>query len=209
MLVTGEARRAELRVLHQGVERAYDLTVQPLRNAAGQVDGVTCAAIDITDTKQSEEELRARNERLRLLSTIASQLVLRGQAMQTAEADEVLANVFVNLARVVRAEIHLHYRVTDPGRLRLISSSGISDETRTAASNLVFGEGLCGSVADSRARLLVEDLAVRTIGGGAFAPRARRPGLRRLSADRHRTRPRDGVVRDHASGRASSPTRSR
>jgi PAS domain S-box-containing protein len=158
VLATGEARRAELRVLHQGVERAYDLTVQPLRNASGQVDGVTCAAIDITDTKQSEEELRARNERLRLLSTIASQLVLRGQAMQTAEADEVLANVFVNLARVVKAEIHLHYRAIDPTQLRLISSSGISDDTRAAATNLLFGEGLCGTVANKRSRLLVEDL---------------------------------------------------
>ena len=117
-------------MLHEGVERVYDLNVQPLHDRNGRVDGVTCAAIDITDTKRSEEALRTRNERLRLLSTTASQLVLRSTALQL-DTDNILSGVFDNVARTLRVEMHLHYRVVEPGGLRLISSSGLSDEIRT------------------------------------------------------------------------------
>jgi PAS domain S-box-containing protein len=158
VLQSGEPRRAEVRLHHEGVERAYDLIVQPLLDADGRVDGVTCAAIDITDAKRGEEALRTRNERLRLLSTTASQLVLRGTSLQRSDTDSVLSSVFVNVARTLRVEMHLHYRTSGPNALRLVSSSGLSEQTRTGASMLALGEGLCGTVAATRARLIVEDL---------------------------------------------------
>ena len=162
VLRTGESRRGEVRLLQNGVERAYDLTVQPLRRADGEVNGITCAAIDITEVRQSEAALRSRNDRLRLLSTVASQLVLRGTAMQTGRSDEVLSKVFAHLAEAVNAETHLHYRAEAPDRLRLISSSGLSEETRTKASSLRFGDSLCGSVAVTRTRWVLEDLQTST-----------------------------------------------
>jgi PAS domain S-box-containing protein len=163
VLQTGEARRAEVRVRHDGVEHVYDLTVQPLLDGTGRVDGVTCAAIEITDAKRSEEALRTRNERLRLLSTTASHLVLRGTALQTSDTDNILSAVFANVARTLRVEMHLHYRASEPGVLRLISSSGLSESTRLAAATIRLGDSLCGAVAASRTRLIVEDLQASTL----------------------------------------------
>jgi PAS domain S-box-containing protein len=158
VLQTGEGQRAEVRVLHEGVEHVYDLIVQPLRDRAGRVDGVTCAAIDITDAKRSEEALRTRNERLRLLSTTASQLVLRSTALPGSDTDTILSGVFANVARTLRVEMYLHYRTAEPGVLRLISCSGLPEETRAAASTLRFGDSLCGSVAAAGGRIIVEDV---------------------------------------------------
>ena len=158
VLLTGEPRRSEVRLLHQGVEHAYDLIVHPLHDGEGRVDGVTCAAIDITDAKRSEEALRTRNERLRLLSTTASQLVLRGTGLQSSDTDSILASVFANVARTLHVEMHLHYRTSEPNVLRLISSGGLSEQTRNAAATLAFGDSLCGTVASTRSRLIVEDL---------------------------------------------------
>ena len=158
VLQTGEPRRSEVRLLHQGVEHAYDLTVHPLHDGEGRVDGVTCAAIDITDAKRSEEALRTRNERLRLLSTTASQLVLRGTGLQRSDTDSILASVFANVARTLHVEMHLHYRTSEPNVLRLVSSGGLSEQTRNAAATLAFGDSLCGTVASTRSRLIVEDL---------------------------------------------------
>jgi len=62
----GVGVRQEVRVQFQGVERHYDLSVEPLRNAAGLISGVTCAAIDITTRKAAEEKLRTNEHRLRL-----------------------------------------------------------------------------------------------------------------------------------------------
>ncbi len=38
----------------QGKDWYYDLTVEPLRDVNNEVSGVTCAAVDITDRKQTE-----------------------------------------------------------------------------------------------------------------------------------------------------------
>jgi PAS domain S-box-containing protein len=158
VLKTGESRRAEVGFVHGGVEHTYDLIVQPHRSAAGEVDGVTCAAIDVTDARRGQEALRTRNERLRLLSMIASQLVLRGMSLHGSDTDEVLSSVFGNVARTLRTEVFFHYRAADPNVLRLVSSGGLSDQTGRTFSTLNFGESLCGTVAATTARLIIEDL---------------------------------------------------
>ncbi|MEW6584691.1 MAG: PAS domain S-box protein [Nitrospirota bacterium] len=47
----------------------YDLTVEPLRGIGGNIDGITCVAIDITERKKSEDLIRSYGEQLSLLTS--------------------------------------------------------------------------------------------------------------------------------------------
>ncbi len=47
-----------------GIAHVYDMTAEPLRDAEGQLTGLTIAAIDLTERKQMEQALRALNEKL-------------------------------------------------------------------------------------------------------------------------------------------------
>ena len=66
VLETGKRTREEVSVSLNGDLRYLDLTVEPYLGAAGEVLGITCAAIDVSDRKLLEEE-RALAERNRLL----------------------------------------------------------------------------------------------------------------------------------------------
>ncbi|MBC7367005.1 MAG: PAS domain S-box protein [Undibacterium sp.] len=55
---TGVGQRREVLVHIQGVDRHYDLLVEPQRDAAGLITGITGAAIDITERKRAEESRR-------------------------------------------------------------------------------------------------------------------------------------------------------
>ncbi|BAY08460.1 multi-sensor hybrid histidine kinase [Calothrix sp. NIES-2098] len=68
VLETGIGRREEVKLTQLGREYYYDLTVEPLQDANGVAIGVTCAAIDISELKHTELELRQSEERFRLLA---------------------------------------------------------------------------------------------------------------------------------------------
>ena len=55
----GRGELQEVRLTTGGETYFYDLTVEPLRDAAGAVVGVTCAASDVTYRKRMEESLHA------------------------------------------------------------------------------------------------------------------------------------------------------
>ncbi|MGJ5674840.1 MAG: response regulator [Nostochopsis sp.] len=58
VLSTGIGIREEVSInTAQGI-RYFDLTIEPLRNEAQEVVGVTCASIDISDRKLAEEKIR-------------------------------------------------------------------------------------------------------------------------------------------------------
>jgi PAS domain S-box-containing protein len=66
VLESGVGSRQEV-VLHpRGAVASYDLTVEPLRDAAGAVVGITCAAMDVTASKALQAERLRLLERLRL-----------------------------------------------------------------------------------------------------------------------------------------------
>jgi len=69
---TGKSLRKEVVIRSDGVDRFYDLLVDPLLDLKGKVAGVTCAAIDITERKDAEFELRRSKERLELALEVAS-----------------------------------------------------------------------------------------------------------------------------------------
>jgi len=67
VLATGTGTREEVKLTVDGQVYYYDLTVEPLQNDRGDVIGVTCAAIDITERQQAESALRQSEQRFRRL----------------------------------------------------------------------------------------------------------------------------------------------
>jgi len=61
VLDTGEGARAEVRIRCKGEDLFFDLTVDPLR-VGDRVEGVTCAAVEVTGRKQAEADLRRARE---------------------------------------------------------------------------------------------------------------------------------------------------
>lgn len=59
VLTTGVGTRAEVFLTVEGEVRYYDLTVEPLRDRAEEIIGITCAATDITDIRARKQELQA------------------------------------------------------------------------------------------------------------------------------------------------------
>ncbi len=64
VLETGKGSREELSAIVDGKTLYYDLTVEPLFDDNGEIAGIVCASIDITERKQAEEKLERLNTEL-------------------------------------------------------------------------------------------------------------------------------------------------
>jgi PAS domain S-box-containing protein len=65
VLETGIGVREDIKVTRDRTHY-YDLTVEPLRDEKNTIVGITCAAIDVSELKQSEINLRESEDRLRM-----------------------------------------------------------------------------------------------------------------------------------------------
>lgn len=74
VLDSGRGARAEFTFPLSDGEHTYDITIEPLRDASGELIGLTTAALDITQRKQAEEELRRTAEQLQALSRTLREL---------------------------------------------------------------------------------------------------------------------------------------
>jgi len=83
VLASGEAKRAEVPFEDAPGIRWHDLHIEPLRNEAGEVVGLTCASVDVTERKEGEAHLRLL---LRELTHRSKNLlaVIQAMARQTA-----------------------------------------------------------------------------------------------------------------------------
>ncbi len=57
VLMTGTGLRQEVSLTAKGQKHFYDLTVEPVRDAAGQITGIAGAAMEITERKRLQEEI--------------------------------------------------------------------------------------------------------------------------------------------------------
>lgn len=57
VLATGLGVRQEVNCTFEGEQNIYDLTVEPVRDASGEIVGITGAAMDITEHKRLEKEV--------------------------------------------------------------------------------------------------------------------------------------------------------
>ncbi len=82
-LASGQPKRAEVTIENGSGQCWFDLHIEPLRNEAGNVVGLTCAAINITERKEGEAHLRLLMRELthRSKNLLA---VIQAMARQTA-----------------------------------------------------------------------------------------------------------------------------
>jgi PAS domain S-box-containing protein len=64
VLEAGQGVRKQITITAHGETYYCDLTVEPLRDAAGDVVGVNCACMDVTDLRKIADELRLAKEKL-------------------------------------------------------------------------------------------------------------------------------------------------
>jgi len=83
VLATGEPNNTEVALEDTQGVRCHDLHIEPLRNEGGEIVGLTCASIDVTERKQGEAHLRLL---LRELTHRSKNLlaIIQAMARQTA-----------------------------------------------------------------------------------------------------------------------------
>jgi PAS domain S-box-containing protein len=86
---TGAPKRGEFLIHSKGVDRYYDLLVDPMLDAAGHIKGVRCAAIDITERKRQEQHIRLLmrevNHRSKNMLTLVQAVARQTAAKKTAD----------------------------------------------------------------------------------------------------------------------------
>jgi PAS domain S-box-containing protein len=82
-LASGEPQRIEVVIANGPDSRWHDLHIEPLRNDAGAIIGLTCASVDVTERKEGEAHLRLLMRELthRSKNLLA---VIQAMARQTA-----------------------------------------------------------------------------------------------------------------------------
>jgi PAS domain S-box-containing protein len=82
-LASGQPTRAEVMLEDKSGPRWHDLHIEPLRNDAGDIVGLTCASVDVTERKEGEAHLRLLMRELthRSKNLLA---VIQAMARQTA-----------------------------------------------------------------------------------------------------------------------------
>ena len=86
---SGVTRRQEVMIYWRGVHRYYDLLVDPLRDPNGEIVGVTCAAVDVTERKQAEENYRTLAESLEVEVRARTRELETRNAEVLRQADEL------------------------------------------------------------------------------------------------------------------------
>lgn len=98
-------------------------------------------------------ELRERNDRLNILSDVATALLLSDNPR------EIIEMVFHRLSAHLGLEAYFNYLLEEDGRrMRLANYHGISPETASEIEWLEFGQAVCGCVARDQHRIIAEDL---------------------------------------------------
>ena len=147
----------EIRFRHfksgEAIWMTYDVFF--LSDESGNAVGLATVSRDISERKRIEEAYRDRSRQLDMLAR-ASQLLILGDRSES----EMLTTIFDELGRIVEMESWFHYRLADePRMLRLEASTGTTEEERRFFATMAYGTLLCGRVAETRRRLIVEDLA--------------------------------------------------
>ena len=124
VLETEQRARQEIPFRSRGKVYHYDVTAEPLRDAAGKVTGLTVAAYNITQHQQGEVELAKLNERLRHSMTethhrVKNSLQLISAYIEMQSMEHSTPRIIEEFARInlqVRAMAAVHDLLTEEAK---------------------------------------------------------------------------------------------
>ncbi len=201
VIETGESLKDETAYTSVSGTGFYEYIFVPLFDQTGVVEAVAGVTRNITERQQTEASLKARNERLKLLSEIANDLLL------SEDPKIFLASLFERVAAHLGLEVYFNYLFdSEHDCLQLHAYGGISAEVAESARLLKLGEGVCGHVAKYRRPTVVEQaldaadtplaVPVQSIGIRAYASHPLLVGNRVLGTLGLGTRQRDRFTAD-------------
>ncbi|MBD2494745.1 ATP-binding protein [Nostoc sp. FACHB-280] len=119
----------------------------------------TCILVfqDITKLKQAEKALSLGNQRLQLLFSTASALLSSQQPIA------LIDNVFSHLQEQISLDVYFNFLIEDNSQImRLVSYGGVTAEIAKEIEFLEFGQAVCGTVAQYRQSIYVENVQQST-----------------------------------------------
>lgn len=119
VIAVGLLTREEVSINIGGRTLFYDMTLEPLFDANGNVTGLTCAATDITERKHSEVQIRRNLAESEGLHKITKGL------LQKVGLDEVLEIVCVEAMQLTAAKGCVVLMLEEDGWLRLTHRAGL------------------------------------------------------------------------------------
>ncbi|MCC5634725.1 response regulator [Nostoc sp. CHAB 5844] len=115
----------------------------------------TCVFVfqDVTKLKQVEKALSLGNQRLQLLFGTASAL------LSSQEPVALIDSVFCHLQEQISLDVYFNYLIEDNSQvMRLASYGGVAEELAKEIEWLEFGQAVCGTAAQCRQSIYVEDV---------------------------------------------------
>ena len=119
----------------------------------------TCVMVfqEITNLKEAEKRLSLGYERLQLLFDTANELLSSQQPVALIES------LFSKLSEQIGLDLYFNYLIEENSQvLHLASSKGISQKQVTEIQSLDLGQGICGTVAQERRAMAVNNVQLST-----------------------------------------------
>ncbi|WP_416676819.1 PAS domain S-box protein [Egbenema bharatensis] len=125
--------------------------IYPVRNETDLIREVVLLQEDITERKLAEEALQSSHERLSLLYSTSSSLLLH------EHPNTFITGLFSQLSDHLQLEVYLNYLLDrNQQKLRLQAYQGLADEVAQRIEWIELGQSVCGTVAEQRMPFVVE-----------------------------------------------------
>jgi PAS domain S-box-containing protein len=158
---------------HSAPQRWTQSYIYPVKDEVGNIREVVLLHEDITERKLAEIALESSNDRLGLLYSISSSLLLHEQP------NAFLTSLFSQLSSHLQLEVYFNYLLDRQRQiLRLHTYSGVPESVLPQTQWVPLGQAICGTVALERRSMVVENVQhddnpiselIRSLGVTAYA----------------------------------------
>lgn len=143
-------------IWEDGVEKNASWSSEPLYDANGNIIGAVAALKDITGQKQLEQSLQKNKRREKLLSNVATNLLI------SDNPQDIVNELLLEISEFLECDVFFNYLVDEEkGCLHLNACSGIPHEEAKKIQRLDFGFAICGSVAQKGEAIVSSDILNR------------------------------------------------
>ncbi|MCX7936060.1 MAG: GAF domain-containing protein, partial [Planctomycetota bacterium] len=162
-LIVGLANHTLL-INRQGREIPIADSAAPVRDEKGRLTGVVLVFRDQSEERAAERLLRESERLLRISNERNSFLAHAATALlESDDAIKEIASLCGQAMPAIDCQIYLLFLLSDDGqRLNLTFYDGLSAEDTSQIASLHIGQGVCGNVAQSGQRMVLEDIQAQS-----------------------------------------------